>query len=170
MRIQRLILWGSILCITACPKPTVEPPVDNGTPKVRPMPDSLPTPEFKAPTTETRTLSNGLEVIVASNHEVPLWDVRIAFNVGGHLDPAKKAGLASITFSMMNEGAGERDSEAISRELKRMASSVRAGAGAVSKDADVESSLKTDESIVAAASCLKQFAQAVQKELSASTL
>ena len=56
--------------------------------------------------------------------------------------------------------------EALSAENRRL----RAGAGAVSKDADVESSLKTDESIVAAASCLKQFAQAVQKELSASTL
>ena len=132
MNTKLILSLGTIMVFAGCPNknPTVTaPPVEVTTPQPRPMPESLPTPEFKAPETETRTLSNGIQVVVATNSEVPLWDVRIAFNVGSHVDPDKKAGLAEITFSMMNEGAGSRSSEDISRELKAMASSVSANAG-----------------------------------------
>lgn len=131
MSIRFVPFCAAFLTLAGCPskQPATEAAVE-ATPQPRAMPESLPTPDFKAPATEVRTLSNGLKVVVASNHEVPLWDVRITFNTGGYLDPKAKTGLAEITFSMMNEGAAYRSSEDISRDLKALASSVYASAGA----------------------------------------
>ena len=129
IRLSVLILSTMVLLAGCPPKKAPEPTTPESTaPKPRPMPESLPTPDFKAPKTETHTLSNGLKVVIASNHEVPLWDLRIAFNLGAHLDPDKHLGLAEISFAMMNEGAGERSSEEMSRALNQMASSIRATA------------------------------------------
>jgi zinc protease len=93
-----------------------------------PIPEAGPAHEFSLPTFETRTLSNGLKVIVATQREVPLWDLRLLFRVGSFADPAGKEGLASVTLDMMNEGAGNLSAEDISRELKRLGSSIGTGA------------------------------------------
>lgn len=93
-----------------------------------PIPEPGPAARFQLPTFERRTLSNGLPVVVATNREVPLWEVRVLFRVGGFADPAGKEGLASVTLDMMNEGAGELSAEDISRALKRLGSSLSTGA------------------------------------------
>ncbi|MBA2321489.1 MAG: insulinase family protein, partial [Deltaproteobacteria bacterium] len=93
-----------------------------------PLPGPLAAPKFKLPPTVTKTLSNGLRVVVATNPEVPLWDVRLVFDVGGFADPAGKEGLASVTFDMLNEGAAGMTAEDLSRELKKLGSTVWTGA------------------------------------------
>lgn len=93
----------------------------------RPMPDPLPERPFAPPATETRELSNGLKVVVLSNHKVPLVNVQLALNIGDYTAP--KPGLAGMTFDMLDEGAGDLSSEDISRKLKALASDLRASAG-----------------------------------------
>ena len=93
-----------------------------------PLPKPGPAARFELPSFERRTLSNGLPVVVATNREVPLWEVRVLFRVGGFADPVGKEGLASVTLDMMNEGAGELSAEDISRALKRLGSSLSTGA------------------------------------------
>jgi zinc protease len=128
MGLRKLFALLPFLVLTACPLKKNPAPTVTSSATPREMPDALTAPAFKVPDIETATLSNGLKVMVASNHEVPLWDVRIAFNVGAHLDPVEKSGLAEITFAMMKEGAGKRSSEDIARDLKQMASRVSSGA------------------------------------------
>lgn len=113
-------LMLALLALTACaPKPLARP---------APLPGPTVVHEFTLPKTETRTLSNGLRVVVATNSEVPTWDMRLLFNVGAFADPVGKEGLASVTLDMMNDGAGTMSAEDISRELKRLGSSLGSSA------------------------------------------
>jgi len=121
------------LALVACPPPAPEQPVDpladvkTHDPSVkRDFPEPLTDKGFTAPAVERRTLSNGLEVVVATNDEVPLVDITLAFKVGGFADDVP--GTAAVTFDMLNEGAGELSAEQISSKLKAMASELRTGA------------------------------------------
>jgi len=95
----------------------------------RAMPPSLEVRPFTLPTSETRTLSNGLKVLVATNREVPLWQVRLVTNVGSFADPKGQEGLASAAFDMLNEGAGAMSAEDLSRQLKKLASNINSSGG-----------------------------------------
>ena len=131
MSVYTRFLFTSLLLLGCGPKNPAAPsvnPVTVNEPQPRPKAEPLPTPTLKTPELEVRTLSNGIQVIVATQSEVPLWDVRIAFAGGGYLDPDDKLGLAEITFSMLTKGAGKKSAEEISRTLKQMASSVSASA------------------------------------------
>lgn len=75
-------------------------------------------------------LSNGIEVRVANNPEVPLFEVRLVVGVGSYADPVGKEGTAALAFDMLDEGAGARDAAAIATELKRLAGSVASTGGA----------------------------------------
>ncbi|MDP2308817.1 MAG: pitrilysin family protein [Pseudomonadota bacterium] len=92
------------------------------------VPAPLAARSFTLPKTTQATLSNGLTVVVAENHEVPLAWVRIAFRPGGLADPPGKEGLAAVTLDMMNEGAGEYDAVGLSSALLRLGSELGSGA------------------------------------------
>jgi len=87
-------------------------------------PDPLAPRAFEAPTTSTGTLSNGLEIVVVENHEVPLVWVSLYIDRGNYTDPEGKAGLASVTMDMLNEGAGEYDAAGLSKAVRSLASSM----------------------------------------------
>jgi len=121
---MRALPLVTALVLAGCPKTAPESPAD----VTRAMPGPLPTPAFALPATETRTLSNGLEVVVATNSEVPLVDVRLVFEVGTWADPADRGGVAEVTFDLLHDGAADLDAEEISRELKKLGSSLYTGA------------------------------------------
>jgi zinc protease len=106
------------------PTPAAVPPSPDAN-----IPPPLPARPFTVPKTTQATLSNGLTVVVAENHEVPLTWVRLAFRPGGLADPAGKAGLAAVTLDMMNEGAGKYDAVGLSNALMRLGSDLSTGAG-----------------------------------------
>jgi zinc protease len=84
---------------------------------------------FVLPTIHQGALSNGLAVFVVENHELPLVDVRLSFNVGGWTDPAGQEGLAEATLDMLNEGAGDLDALGLAAALKSLASTLTTKAG-----------------------------------------
>ncbi len=103
-------------------------------PPVAPMPrDAIPAPllsrPFEAPKTTSATLSNGLRVVVAEDHEVPLAWVRIGFRDGALADPTGREGLAAVTLDMLNEGAGSYDAPGLSAALMRLGSDLGTTAG-----------------------------------------
>ena len=79
-------------------------------PRRRPIaakpPQSGPPPTLKLPTIQKRTLSNGLPVWIVERHEVPIVQVNLVVLSGTGDDPAGKFGIASLTASMLTEGAG----------------------------------------------------------------
>ncbi|SMO91788.1 insulinase family protein [Gracilimonas mengyeensis] len=59
------------------------------------------------PEVEEFTLDNGVTFFLVEDHELPLINVRATIRTGELLEPASKAGLASITGDVIREGGSE---------------------------------------------------------------
>jgi zinc protease len=59
----------------------------------------------------------GAKVYFVENRDLPILDVRIDFVAGGARSPVGKAGVASLTASLLDAGAGGMDEEQISGRL-----------------------------------------------------
>jgi predicted Zn-dependent peptidase len=95
----------------------------------REMPEALPSRPWTMPTAAEGRLPNGVRVVVVTNREVPLWDVRLLLDGGSRLDATGKEGLYGATFDMMDEGAAGASTSEIARKLKLLGGSVYASAG-----------------------------------------
>ncbi|MDI6766449.1 MAG: pitrilysin family protein [Bacteroidota bacterium] len=72
-------------------------------------PDLGPPPSMKLPAIQHLKLSNGIPVVLMEKHQVPLVEVELLIRAGVVNDPKDKPGLASMTTSIMEEGAGTRN-------------------------------------------------------------
>ncbi|HEV2864696.1 MAG TPA: insulinase family protein [Pyrinomonadaceae bacterium] len=93
------------------------------------LPKEKPDPKLTLPAAQRRKLSNGLEVVVVEHHELPVVSFNLVTKMGAAGDPSGKAGLASLTADMIDEGTATRDSLAISDQLARIGSSLQVAAG-----------------------------------------
>ena len=59
----------------------------------------------------------GIEAWLVEDHRVPLMALEFTFRGGAALDPAGKEGLAIMTSSLLDEGAGNLNSTAFQKEL-----------------------------------------------------
>ena len=125
-----LLLTGLAACAptqTEAPAvvaPTVTPAVDRS---VQPAPG--PSPDVDLPAVQRRTLSNGLNVWVVEQRELPLVTSRLIVNAGSAAEPRQKAGLASITAAMLDEGTQKRTALQIADELDYLGANFNTGAG-----------------------------------------
>jgi predicted Zn-dependent peptidase len=126
---RRLFLALSMLALAACA--TTPPPEPQTTPESTPAPQAeapkpadpeawrtqMPapgkSPDLVLPTFEEAKLDNGLTVIVNSRRELPLVYLGVAFANGSAQDPAGQDGLAELTYKMLLEGAGGKDTIAL---------------------------------------------------------
>ena len=72
-----------------------------------------PIPALHLPTIQERSLGNGLAILIVEQHKVPVVEVQLILRAGGSTDPPGRFGLASLTATMLDEGAGDRDALAI---------------------------------------------------------
>ncbi|MEP6835138.1 MAG: pitrilysin family protein [Gemmatimonas sp.] len=121
---SRVVLAASIACVvlTACEKP--EPPLDRTKP-----PELGAAKELKLPAMVEKTLPNGLKLIIVEQHELPLVDIALVVRTGVEADPVGKSGLATLTASMLDEGAGNRDALGIADQAGFLAIELNTGAG-----------------------------------------
>ena len=63
----------------------------------------------------------GVEAWLVSDRINPIIFVSIAFRGGAALDPAGNEGLANMVSGLLDEGAGDLDSQAFQRRLKDLA-------------------------------------------------
>ncbi len=75
---------------------------------------------FQLPDAQTAELSNGLDVLLVENHEVPMVYVNLIVRHGRAADPRGQEGLASVTLAMMDEGAGERSAADLSKAARKI--------------------------------------------------
>jgi zinc protease len=66
-------------------------------------------PELKLPRLQRATLSNGLKVILAERHEVPLVEFWMATDAGYAADQFTKPGTAKLTATLLNDGTKTRN-------------------------------------------------------------
>ncbi len=92
-----------------------------------PMPG--PPPALKLPAIQKRMLSNGLPVWVVERHGVPIVQVNLVVLSGTGEDPAGKYGIASMTASLLTEGAGARSSLEVADAVDFLGADLSSSAG-----------------------------------------
>ena len=100
-----IALLLSLVAASALERPAEAPP------PLEARPFEVSDPEFA-------TLSNGLDVLIFTNREVPLWEARLVLGVGEYVDPPGREGLASLAFALPQDGAGDRSAAEIAAALQ----------------------------------------------------
>jgi predicted Zn-dependent peptidase len=101
------------------------------------LPKPGPNPTFRLPPPQRRTLSNGMEVLVVEHHELPVVNMNLVLKMGAAGDPEGKAGLATLTADMLDEGTKTRSALDISDQLGYIGSSVSVSSGWDSSSANL---------------------------------
>jgi zinc protease len=83
-----------------------------------PMPAAFPDAPF--PAFEQAKLANGLRVIVAERHAVPVVQLSLQLNAGYASDQLASPGVASVAMNMLDEGTAKMGALAISDTLSRL--------------------------------------------------
>jgi zinc protease len=91
------------------------------------QPKPKPDPRFKLPQIQRRKLSNGLEVLIVEQHEVPVVNMNLVLRTGSAADPQNRAGLASLTSALIDEGTKTRSSLDISNQLAAIGARLSTG-------------------------------------------
>lgn len=85
-------------------------------------------PIIKVPSLWKKHYNNGLEVIGTKNSETPTISLLLSLEGGPLLDSIDKAGLASLTAALMEEGTTNYSKESLSNELAKLGSDISVGA------------------------------------------
>ena len=81
---------------------------------------------YRFPETERVTLANGLRVVVAPMHRLPLVTVLALVDAGASADPAGSEGLAVLTAQCLAEGSGTLDGVALNEAFENLGTSFEA--------------------------------------------
>lgn len=109
--------------------------------------------KIEVPKYKRWVLKNGLTLLVAENHEVPLFSMRLMIRSGSKDDPVGKEGLADVTATLLRRGAGNRNAKEFAEAVDVVGGSLRTGAGIqtsyasaefMAKDVDLGVSLLAD--------------------------
>ncbi len=84
-------------------------------------------PEARLPRFTRATLPNGLELVVAERHDVPVVTFDLYVDAGYASDRGALAGTAKLAANMLDEGTARRTSLQISDELQRLGASLSTG-------------------------------------------
>ncbi len=74
-------------------------------------------------------LKNGMVLLLAEKHEIPMVTVSMAIKAGGVVEPPTKPGLASLTASLLTQGTTKRTANQISREIDFVGGSLSVSGG-----------------------------------------
>ena len=77
-------------------------------------------PDVKFPEVQRAKLKNGLNVILLERHSTPIVNVAIGVDAGSAAENRSKAGLASLTLDLMDEGTRTRNAFQIEDELNSL--------------------------------------------------
>lgn len=102
----------------AAPPPTsAPPPVASTVDPLGPRPETPQAPPFVPPSPEVFKTEQGTVVWLLERHETPIVSCDVTVPTGASSDPKGKAGLAYVTASMLDEGAGKRGALELARAL-----------------------------------------------------
>jgi zinc protease len=92
-----------------------------------PYPDNF--PQLDLPDIQRATLSNGLEVVLAERHDVPMINLSLQMKNGHATDPIDQSGLASFSMSMLTEGTKKYDALELSEQLEELGTDLYTSTG-----------------------------------------
>ena len=83
-------------------------------------------PDLSFPNLQRGKLKNGIEVVLAERHAVPIVQVKVLLDAGYAADQGRKLGTASFTAGMLDEGTKTLDSLAIARRREQLGADLSA--------------------------------------------
>jgi predicted Zn-dependent peptidase len=86
-------------------------------------------PDLSFPALERGKLKNGIEVVLAQRHTIPVTHVQLMFDAGYAADQGRKLGTASFTTTLMNESTKDLDSVEVAKRKQRLGAITRIGCG-----------------------------------------
>jgi zinc protease len=84
--------------------------------------------QYSFPRFERRQLPNGVQVVVAPVHKLPLVTVIAVIEGGASCDPRGREGLAALVAAMLPEGTRRHDGESLALRFEGLGASVRTSA------------------------------------------
>jgi len=114
------------------PKPVLPPPHEYKTTpsdldRTSGVPQVTSFPELTFPKLQHGKLKNGIEVVFAERHNIPVVQFRLLFDAGYAADQGHKLGTASFTAGMLDEGTEKLDSIQIAQRKDRLGAMLGAG-------------------------------------------
>ena len=92
------------------------------------IPEPGPAPALKFPQIQRAVLSNGVKLMLAERHEIPVVNFRLLMDAGYAADQFASPGVASITMDMMDEGTKSRTALQIADEAETLGANLSTGA------------------------------------------
>ncbi len=92
------------------------------------LPETGEPPQVAFPPLQRAELSNGLKIVLAERHSVPVVDFRLLVDAGFAADQFAAPGTARLAMDMMDEGTTSRSSLEINEALQLLGSSLGASA------------------------------------------
>ena len=86
-------------------------------------------PVLDLPKIQRAKLSNGLDVVLAERHDVPMINLSFQIKSGHATDPKEQPGLASFTMSMLTEGTSSYDALELSDRLEELGTDLYTNTG-----------------------------------------
>jgi zinc protease len=91
---------------------------------------ALTTSTFAAePLGKRMVLENGMVLLLAEKHELPLVTVNMVIQAGSMVEPLEKPGLAAITASLLTQGTSRRSATQVSKEIDFIGGSLSTSGG-----------------------------------------
>ncbi|HOW84449.1 MAG TPA: pitrilysin family protein [Candidatus Aminicenantes bacterium] len=84
-------------------------------------------PQASFPAVQRATLSNGLKIMLAERHSIPVVQFALALDAGFAADQGVLAGTAALAMNMLDEGTAKRTALQISDELALLGASIGTG-------------------------------------------
>lgn len=86
-------------------------------------------PKLVLPSIDKQKLSNGLNVWIVNNSELPIISMNMVFGTGATADPMDRAGLANITAALLDDGTKTRSAVDIANQMQSLGASLNTGSG-----------------------------------------
>ncbi len=90
------------------------------------VPEATSFPDLAFPKIQRGELKNGIQVVLAERHEVPVVQMRMIFDAGYAADQGRKLGTASFAMNMLDEGTRSRDATAIAQRMEELGAQIGA--------------------------------------------
>ncbi|MFI4970178.1 MAG: M16 family metallopeptidase [Lysobacterales bacterium] len=94
-------------------------------------------PDLTFPKLEHARLKNGISVVLAERHTIPVVQLHLLFDAGYASDQGRKLGTSAFTMAMLDEGTTALDSLEIARRAERLGAEIGASSGLDSSSASL---------------------------------
>jgi predicted Zn-dependent peptidase len=91
------------------------------------VPQTTQFPDLRFPDLQRAVLSNGIKVILAERHDVPVVAMSLEMPGGYVADVGRKLGTASFTLGMLDEGSGQLDALSFADRAEGLGANLGAG-------------------------------------------